>query len=313
MKDPDFIICGAMKAGTTSLFLNLSKHPDIVMSTKKGPINKKTGGTEMYFWNSGRRRRDPMKDPDFMISGSMKTGTTSLFLNLSKHPDIEMSTKIGPVNEKTGGTGMNYWNKFRSKSMEWYRSRFDGKISGEKSPGYYAVERIVRDIHANCPNVKLIIPCRHPVERTFSQFQMSQRKVSGKRPFSYSKLANSQFVKKSEYYNRLKDGALKVFSEENIHIVITDWMKENPARELMKIHKFLGIEELYLPTKEIEWTKKERGGIYRISKDPHYIKFSKYSKLDIDPKERKKFLEHFKPHNEKLFDFLGYRVPEWEV
>ena len=82
-------------------------------------------------------------------------------------------------------------------------------------------------------------------------------------------------------------------------------MKKNPSDEMIKIHKFLGIEEIVLPSKEIRWGKAT--SLYDISQDTSsYIIFNAHSKKKIDPKVRKQFLKLYAKSNESLFNFLGY-------
>jgi len=254
-----------------------------------------------------------MKFPDFIIAGCMKCGTTSLFLNLSKHPDITMSTRVGPIKERTMGTEMYYWTTKleKTKSLDWYKRRFAGKVSGEKSPGYWAHPGALSNIYKNNPNTKLIISLRHPVERAFSHYSMFVRRKTNPKPCTLE-LIPKNYLRLSRYYELLTNITFKVFDRKNVHFVISDWMKENPSKEIMKIHKFLGIKPINLPPKEIDWSKKKRM-VYKISKEQSYIFFSKYSKNRLLPNERKKFLKYFKSHNEKLFDFLGFRISEWEI
>ncbi|MHA2279760.1 MAG: sulfotransferase family protein [Promethearchaeota archaeon] len=52
MKFPDFIIVGAARSGTTSLWHNLNLHPDITMCNQ----NKSEFGTEINFWTQNRSK-----------------------------------------------------------------------------------------------------------------------------------------------------------------------------------------------------------------------------------------------------------------
>ena len=91
--------------------------------------------------------------PDFIVIGSMKSGTTSLYRWLSAHPDIGMSRDKETdyfVAEKSFGRG-----------PEWYAAQFapGSKIYGEASPNYSKVDDfrgVPARIRAALPDVRLI-------------------------------------------------------------------------------------------------------------------------------------------------------------
>ena len=255
-----------------------------------------------------------MKFPDFIVAGCMKAGTTSMFMNLSKHPDITMSGVWGPLDSRrnTGtGTEINYWDSRKKKhDLNWYKSRFLGNVCGEKSPGYWVHLGALRMIHKYNPNTKLILSFRHPVERAYSHYWMNSVKANSLIPFS-PEVAKSIHVNLGKYYSNLNNFVFKFFSRENVYISISDWMKKNPSEEMMKIHKFLGVVEMDLPAREIIWGKR-KNSLYKISKEKSYIIWSTKTKPKITRKVRKHYLKFYESHNEKLFEFLGYRIPEWE-
>ena len=71
--------------------------------------------------------------PKIIIIGVTKGGTTALWYNLDKHPDIHMATRTDASVE------MCFWqHKFWNRGLDWYSSRFKkGKMGGEKAPSYY--------------------------------------------------------------------------------------------------------------------------------------------------------------------------------
>lgn len=255
-----------------------------------------------------------MKFPDFIIAGCMKCGSTSLFMNLSKHPEITMSGIFGPLGpNQTKGTGteINYWDNWKKKrDIDWYKSRFSGDLSGEKSPGYWNHKGAIRNSFRHNPDAKYIISLRNPVDRAHSHYMMNRLRTTSKAPFT-TESVKPLHIGLGRYYSKLKNGILRIIPRENVHISISDWMKTDTSNEMMKIHKFLGIEEIDLPTKEIQW-KKMFVSLYEVGQDKSsYIKWSGHSKKQIDPNVRKQFLKIYKKSNEKLFDFLGYKIPEW--
>lgn len=65
-----------------------------------------------------------MKFPDFIIIGAAKCGTTPLWFNIDKHPDITMAPR------RPGKTEMYFWGtkNYKLKGIEWYKGKFSGKV-----------------------------------------------------------------------------------------------------------------------------------------------------------------------------------------
>lgn len=107
--------------------------------------------------------------PQFLGIGVQKGGTTSLYSLLKKHPNIYLPTK-----KEIHFFTLNFY-----KGNEWYENHFDAcsskQICGEVTPYYifhpYALQRIKQ----LCPEVKLIILLRDPVQRALSHYFHSKR------------------------------------------------------------------------------------------------------------------------------------------
>ncbi len=108
--------------------------------------------------------------PSFIIIGAQKAGTTSLYSYLGRHPDVEL-----PANKE-----IHFFDNKYDRGMAWYLDQFpaglpEGKITGEASPYYLfhplAAERVARE----CPEVRLIVLLRDPVERAYSHYMMERR------------------------------------------------------------------------------------------------------------------------------------------
>ena len=98
-----------------------------------------------------------MKNPDFIIAGHQKCGTTALWKNLQQHPQIYMASR-----EKDGikkFPEIDFFSDWSSGTfnlgIDWYRSLFkEGYVCGEKSPSYaYCADSIKKYL----PDVKIIL------------------------------------------------------------------------------------------------------------------------------------------------------------
>lgn len=110
-------------------------------------------------------------NPDFLIVGAMKAGTTTLYRDLTLHPDIYMSEEKEPEvlirqGDKAAQAG-DYLNLFKAAPA--------GKMLGEASTGYTKRpdhEYIAQRAFDLCgPTLKVIYLTRDPVARTISQYK----------------------------------------------------------------------------------------------------------------------------------------------
>ena len=108
--------------------------------------------------------------PEFIIIGSQRSGTTSLYNYLAGHPYVLPAI----VKE------VHFFDLAFNNGLNWYRGHFpfttngkDGQriITGEASPYYifhpHAPGRIARIF----PGMKIILLLRNPVDRAFSHYQ----------------------------------------------------------------------------------------------------------------------------------------------
>src|SRR5690606_20854753 len=116
--------------------------------------------------------------PDFIILGAQKAGTTTIYDNLVKHPDVK------PCDIKE----VHFFDRNWLKAANWYRAHFplrtgkeaDGNpgkwITGDGSPYYLFHPQVPARVKQICPSSRLIVILREPVERAYSHYQHEKRK-----------------------------------------------------------------------------------------------------------------------------------------
>src|SRR5947209_14940507 len=112
--------------------------------------------------------------PDFLIIGTQRGGTTSLYHYLQTHPCIAPAT----IKE------VHFFDRRFHKGLAWYRGHFPTWIekyyaqrfrcrtflTGEASPSYLFHPHAPGRIAKVLPHVKLIVLLRNPVDRAYSQY-----------------------------------------------------------------------------------------------------------------------------------------------
>jgi len=253
-----------------------------------------------------------MRLPNFLIIGGTKCGTTALWYNLDKHPDISMATRNDHTLE------MHFWgSKTWGNGLEWYSNRFDqdeNKIVGEKSTEYCSNKRSLKLAKKHIPDLKLIYCVRNPIDRAYSNFQMNKRagKVSS---FNFN-IFKQNYASAGNYFGRIRGNVLRNFKKEQLYICIMEHMKENTTEEMSKVFNFLGAEDLKLKQKILSngvllRNRTRQEDIKANKKEDYYRVWSKHTDR-LEGPLRERLIEHYKPLNAKLYDFLGYKIEEWD-
>lgn len=249
-------------------------------------------------------------EPDFLIVGAEKAGTTSLHDYINQHPEVAESHR----------KEIQYFSRYFYRSYDWYRAHFPlrsnlkGKICGEASPYYlfhpYAPERI----HGTLPQVKIIMLLREPIARSVSQyhhevskdrehlsieeaFSAEESRTRGELermksplylPFNHEHFS---YMKKSDYSDQVSR-YLRVFPREQLLILQSEEFFKNSAEVIQQVFLFLGIDPEFMPS----------------NLSPSNVSRRKKSQL---PEElREELSEHFREKNEELYRLLGRRY-DW--
>jgi len=194
--------------------------------------------------------------PDFIIVGTVRSGTTSLYYNICEHPSV-----LPAAYDEIGFFDSNY-----NLGIEWYRSMFpkqkemeeirkstDFSITGEDTPFYFWKKEAIDRIFQCVPNVKIISIFRNPVDRAYSNYNLGVRANTEKSTFEdaideeIKFLENNSFrdsidrkrsyITKGIYEKQMKSW-FDVFPREQIHILSTEEMEQKPQETLLKFLNF---------------------------------------------------------------------------
>ena len=106
--------------------------------------------------------------PSFMIIGTQRGGTSSLYKYLERHPDLDAS-----IRKET-----EYFSRRSSESEGWYRAHF-GLVAGrggrrlafEATPDYLFYPSTAERVAERLPGARFIVLLRDPVERAYSHYR----------------------------------------------------------------------------------------------------------------------------------------------
>ena len=190
--------------------------------------------------------------PNFIVFGTRKAGTTSIYHYLAQHPEVYMSSLKGtryfmydPDNPEEG-------ENLPVRSLEQYSSFFaesarEGIAAvGEVSPSYMHSETAARRIQETLPNVKLVASLRNPVDKVYSQFQMDMRRLPKSERIQLTCENAERWYGAGLYFKHLK-AYYQRFPRDQIKIYLfEDWIK-NPSGMIADLYRFLEIDDTFKP------------------------------------------------------------------
>uniref|UniRef100_A0A7S2X9X4 Sulfotransferase domain-containing protein n=1 Tax=Lotharella oceanica TaxID=641309 RepID=A0A7S2X9X4_9EUKA len=193
-------------------------------------------------------------------------------------------------------------------SDEKYCSYFDaqrnGKVAvvGEKTPVYMHLPSAMNRIARALPSVKIIVVLRNPVERAWSHWKYWKRDprnfldILGE--LKGSSKRSRQDVLRRGFYDEHLERIYSLFDKARVHVMIAERVWSDPVTHYNKLFEFLGVAKLA-----------ENPNI--VGRRPQ-VRNRSSGGGKLAPEARAAVQEAYAPHNERLYDVLGYRVLEWE-
>ncbi|MDT4994766.1 MAG: hypothetical protein QOH97_4658 [Actinoplanes sp.] len=263
----------------------------------------------------GEHTSDQRPMPDFLIIGTKRGGTTSLWRYLIQHPLVP---RLFPAwNTKTS----HYFEDNFSRGEAWYRSHFptvrqraarEGRHGGpsrvgEAAPLYMfhplAAERVADVL----PRVRMIVLLRDPVERAYSHWK--ERRTEGTEPFAFADalaaepartagekarlIAEPGYVSSAyDWYSYRARGRylehlepwLERFDRDQFLFLPSETLYRAPQDSYAKVLSFLGLPPFELASYDVYNDRPGKG---------------------MDDAVRAELTDYYRPHNAALSARLG--------
>lgn len=249
--------------------------------------------------------------PDFIIIGGNRCGTAALYQYLCGHPCVAPSFH----------REVHFFERYFEKGLTWYQRNFPSVIyksyatklgrnrfvTGEATTYYlfhpHAAHRILKTV----PGARLIALLRNPVDRAYAQYHQKIR--TGRETLSFTDALEAEperlkgekekmladerydsisyrdhsYLARGVYVDQLAHW-MSLFPKEQILILGSGDLRKNPAGVVQEVVRFLELPS---------WEPKAQNNYGQ----------AEYPKMDA--KVRSRLTEYFKPHNRRLYDFLG--------
>ncbi len=239
--------------------------------------------------------------PDFIIAGVSKSGTSSIYFYLSRHPQILLShTKEIDF----------YWQNF-NRGIDWYLAHFptitdqDDFLTGEATPNYLRFPQVAQRIKDTFPQTKIIILLRNPADRAISWHYhklntgLTNQDLSTAISEEITRLAtvseaeivetgfyNPDNILSSLYVYKIKAWVETLGRGQFLFLKSEDFYSD-PLGNMAQVFDFLG-----LPNCPLENYPKVNAGSYK----------------QVDSELRKTLVDYFAPYNQQLEEYLGIKL-----
>lgn len=249
----------------------------------------------------------PRRGPDFLIIGSTKCGTTSLYEYMCEHPRILSAIWKEPE-----------FFRFPERGLDWYVSHFPRTpqaprqyLTGEASSCYLSIWVAKERVRASFPDAKLITLVRDPVDKAISHCH-HDRKIGCEhrtpdeainRELDLLEPLDDPFHQAEEYwktergyvwlglYTYMIENWLTEFSKHQLLVIPSEDLWQRPEQTLTQVFDFVGVEDHRLDKYEVHLA-------------------GKYDKSKPEP-VRERLRRFFQKHNERLFEVIGRRL-DWQ-
>jgi hypothetical protein len=225
--------------------------------------------------------------PDFICAGAQKSGTTWLYTQLSRHPQIFLPRKE-----------LNVFSLDLpcSRYAEEFRGAAEGQHCGDISPGYAAFPGLAERIHLTCPNALILHLLRNPVDRAFSQWKMARHlgNIDYDIPFIEAFRANLQYMRRRGEYSSIVEEYAAFYSlGERLAVFWYEDIKTCPMGLMRDLMTFLRVDA--------EWA----------SPDLHAVVSPNPDDSVIGARDAVEVSEYYAPFDRQLRSLLGIASLPW--
>jgi hypothetical protein len=255
-------------------------------------------------------RRD-LTIPDFLIIGTQRGGTTSLFRYLQLHPRIRL-----PIIKE-----IHYFDLQPHRSTNWYFAHFPLRhstsyfITGEASPYYLFHPDVPGRVAALLPDIRLIVLLRDPVTRAYSHYQHNRKHQLESRTFEDAISAEMTVIQSGKryttdntdlhrHYSYVARGIyteqmsrwLEFFPREHLLCLNSTYLFQSPKQAVERCVSFLQLDVSELPQAQfLEYNQTKHDGQFNVM--PQNI--------------QTQLAEFYLPYNQQLAHQLNHDLTDW--
>lgn len=198
------------------------------------------------------------RNPDFLIIGAMKSGSSAIHELLEDHPDVFVAR--GEVSFFTLDDEEQHPEFFVAPDLSrvdrnferdfdmyfaWYHKLFTAapadNVLGEDSTGYLASAKAPARIARVLPDTKLIAILRDPVERAYSHYWHLVRSGRAVHDFATSLRRDPENILQRGHYREQLARYFELFPRSQMSVVFFEDLAADSAAVVKGLYEFLGV------------------------------------------------------------------------
>lgn len=297
--------------------------------------------------------------PNAFIVGAPKSGTTALGTYLHAHPEVFVAAKE-----------LSYFAtdlEFRTRKGErlrvpwedylaWFAGHEDVKYRVDRSVFYLYSEQAAAEIHRFDPSARIVAMLRNPVDQMHAEHSemryQGEEDIAdfadalaaeadrrrGRRIPAGCKHAFGLYYRDLTRYASQLERYFSVFGRDQVHVVVFDDLRDDPAGTYRGVLEFLGIDVSHRPeltavnaNKEVRSTALLRtlrttspgirglgrflvpsaGARARLRRRLHSLNTAERPRRPLPAELRRVLALELEPEVERLEALLGRRLPAW--
>ena len=273
------------------------------------------------------------------MAGTQKAATTWLYECLREHPDVFVSR---PKELHFFCPKGVCWKSRADQGMDWYLGQFPetGRSArGELSVDYMYYPEVAGQIAALNPAMRVLFILRNPIERAYSAYWMNRRGKSDMPAFAEFIRPDSDFVARGFYWRQI-ERFLAVLPREQIKVMVYEDIAANPQAFVSSVYEFIGVASAFTPPSLRQQVGETKAlppmistllyrqltrllhvpailAVWRATKRTTGLKQVRsgsptHAYPSLGPDERRRLESIYHDENERLFEFLGSRIPSWD-
>lgn len=272
-------------------------------------IGARDHGVSLLASARSKLRRSQRPLPDFIIAGVQKGGTTFLYQEMLRHPEVR-----GSLTKE-----VHFFDENFDKGIDWYSGMFPRSRSGEKilrgeaSPEYIFHPGAVRRIADTLPDTLLIVILRDPVQRALSQYK-HERRLGFEYCATFEEALALEDSRVGDEFEMLSNGSMaRSFAVS--HFAYT--RRGLYAEQLERATKLIGRERLLVLVSEdmfVDPSGTTSRALEFVGATPHVINRvgqndMAFESESMDEDTKSMLTQRFAAPNAELADFLGRELP----
>jgi hypothetical protein len=209
-----------------------------------------------------------VRQPNFVVIGAPKCGTTSLHHYLSQHPDVYV-----PQRKELHYFSYAYMQRFATgpgdahvlaplcATRQAYEKHYEHvglqRAVGDISPSYLYYAEVSERIKAELGRPKIIVVLRDPIEKAFSQYMHLVRDNRETLTFYDALMAETQriregwaalwrYAESSLYADKLRR-YLDIFGSDHVKILLFEDLTRLPHQVMQELFDFLEVDKHFHP------------------------------------------------------------------